>query len=158
MRVLKDGKVSEGKSPQSGSTVVGKKDDSLFLLGDDSVIRRFDGTKATALPMKPKNGALIMGAALAPNGDIWAITSKSEVMILHDATVTATALPAPATKPAPTTAPTFPVNTRLAGVGLDEPWAIGETGALYRFENREWHEIEMPTRRSRRAASIARNP
>jgi hypothetical protein len=145
VRVLKDGKVSEGSNPQSGSTVVGKKDDSLFLLGDDSVIRRFDGTKATALPIKPKSGALVMGAALAPNGDFWAITSKSEVMILHDGAVTASTLPAPASKPSATTAPTFPANQRLAGVELGEPWAIGETGALYRFEHGEWREVAMPT-------------
>jgi hypothetical protein len=144
VRVLKDGKVSEGANPQSGSIVIGKKDDSLFVLGDDNVLRRFDGTKATALPFKPKNGAFITGAAVAPNGDIWAVTSKSEVMILHDGSVTASALPAPASKPSSTNAPTYPVNQRLAGVELGEPWAIGETGALYRFENEEWHEVAMP--------------
>ncbi len=144
VRVLKDGKVTEGANPHAKTAIVGRKDESLFVLGDDGVIRRFDGVKATELPFKLKGGAVIMGAELAPNGDVWALTSKSEIMVLHDGAVTTTSLPAPAEKWPATNGKHGGELGLLAGVAVDDPYAVGETGSLYHLENGEWHEISLP--------------
>lgn len=144
VRVLKDGKVTEGSNPARFQALVGTKDDSLFVLGNDGVIRRHDGAKATALPFKTKGGASIVGAGIAPNGEVWALTSKSEVLVLRDGTVSATPLPAPAVKWPVSNGQHGPENNLLAGVEYDDPYAIGETGSLYHLERGEWHEVTLP--------------
>ncbi len=145
VRILTDGKVAEARGPISEVKTRNHRSNNVLLqTAADSVVR-WEGAKPTKLPFKLGPGIKITGSALAPNGDVWIVTSKATIQIFHDGAVTETALPKPAKPNPPEQVASWPISgDGLAGVDLDDPWAIGQNGALFHLENAEWKEVELP--------------
>lgn len=141
IRFLKDGKVGEvaGEGKPFGTT-----SSALFTFEEDRVSRLEDG-KMTRLPYKPPAGATILAASLAPDGDVWLLTSKRKVVVLHGKEATETALPAPA-KPGPAENVVYSPSSgaALAGVDIGDPYAIGEGGAVFHLTGGTWTEVPFP--------------
>ncbi len=144
VRILTDGKVVEG--PDSGKTPIRTHhlDKALIEVFDQEVIRR-EGVKTTKLPFSIEAKESIKGSGIAPNGDVWIETTNWKIFVLRDGVVTATALPAPAK---PVLAKDEPMISRtsntLAGIEVDDPWAIGASGALFHFDGGKWAEVPLP--------------
>lgn len=145
VRVLTDGKIAEARGPISEVKTRNHRLNNVLLQATADAVVRWEGAKPTKLPFKLGPGIRITGSALAPNGDVWIVTSKATIQVFHDGAVTETALPKPA-KPNPTEqVASWPISgDGLAGVELDDPWAIGQNGALFHLENAEWKEVELP--------------
>jgi hypothetical protein len=144
VKVWKDGKVSEIHPPTAPA--LGVQADALVTIDDTAhVIRRIDATGTTSeipftLPETPRS------RKLAPNGDVWMLTSKGSVVIVSKAgKTTETHIPSAASPLPHEDTQHWPSSgSALAGVEFDDPWAIVE-GSLFHLENGQWKEIAMPT-------------
>lgn len=143
MRWLTDGKT--GEVPIADDTsVFGTTSTAMFLGFSFKTVQKLEDGKLTPLPLKLQSGEQVSTGRVAANGDLWLRTSKNRVLIVHGDAVTETTLPV-ASGPTPheDTQHSPTVGGGLAGVDLDDPYAIGN-GELFHWVNGQWNAVPMP--------------
>ncbi len=152
LRWLEDGKVTEVPLPEGQVRVLGTRPD-LVLAVDGARIFRLEGKKLLPTPLKLPSGATIASGALAPNGDVWLLTTKKQVLVVRRASPPSTAdvveetvLPAPSSPRPREAVQHWPTSgALLAGVEVGDPYAVGDGGALFHFDAGTWREVPLPT-------------
>ena len=118
----------------------------MFLLQNESVYR-FEEGKVTKTPIDlllPK-GVTIRASAIAPNGDLWFLTSRNTIFVSHGNAITETPLPAPAVARGPDVAEHSPQTGKfLAGVEVDDPYAMNTGGSVFHLVDGQWKEVLLP--------------
>lgn len=149
IRALKDGKVSEIALPDEHPIVIGTTGNTVYFVAGEYNARRrlyrLDEGKLATVPLKLATGVTLQGGHVAPSGDVWLLTSKNVVMVLHGDEVTETALPAPATpRPKEKVVINATSGAPLVGVDVGDPYAIGEGGSVFHFASGTWQEVPLP--------------
>ena len=146
LRILTGGKVSEVRLPAGDLRVLGTRPTLVLSLGQTQLIRLDDG-KPTTLTPKLAAGARIESGGVSPGGDIWLMTSKKTVLVVKAKTETfdESRLPAPSAPGAKEAVQHWPTSGGLlAGVDVDDPYAVGEGGSLFHHVAGAWQEVELP--------------
>jgi hypothetical protein len=146
LRVLSDGRVKELAIPGDQASIVATRP-SLVLMVDGRNVFRLDDAKLVPVDTKLPASATIAAAAVAPNGDIWLLPKEraSVLVARRDGRVDTLSLPAPASPRPKEAVLHWPTSgSALAGVDVDDPYAIGTGGSLFHFEQGRWVEIELP--------------
>lgn len=148
IRVLQDGKVSEVLVPDGSMRVVGTRP-SLVISLDDTRMFRLVGGKLSEVKLPPDTK--LLSASVHPSGDVWMLTLKKTVLIARRPpsadvdTIDTIPLPAPAAPGPREAVQHWPTSGKLlAGVEVDDPYAVGEGGSLFHFESGKWSEVELP--------------
>src|SRR5262249_3958600 len=145
LRMLADGTPSEVPLPASHVLAIAGK--TLYFDSDRTSVYRFEDGKAAKLPLKLPPDVTLIGADVASNGDLWMLTSKHVVIVAAKGSdaLTETPLPAPANPPKKAEEQHYPATgSMLAGVAVDDPYAIGAGGALFHLEKGQWTEVPLP--------------
>ena len=147
IRVLSGGKVAEIAVPDGEMRVVGARPSLVVAIDGAKVLRLEEGKLA---PIALPAGTKLASGAIAPSGDVWLLTTKKTVIVARrDPTRTErieeTPLPAPASPRPKEAVMHWPTSgDLLGGVDVDDPYAIGEGGALFHFSSGRWSEVELP--------------
>lgn len=143
IRWVADGKAGELAFPRTVDPV-GTTKDALYVQ-TDTAVERIEGGKRTTLGPKLPAGVGLKDAQLAPDGSVWMLTTKNVVAIVRGDTVSETTLPAPKAPKTPIKLDWHPITGGLlAGVDVDDPWALGEGGTVYHYASGAWHEVALP--------------
>jgi hypothetical protein len=146
LRVLSDGKARELGLPDGEIRIISLRPNLVFAVNPLKILR-LDGDKLTPVDAKlPPNVTLRAGAA-APNGDLWLLpsTRKAVLVVRKDGKVDELPLPAPAAPGPKEAVQHWPTSgDLLAGVEVDDPYAIGDGGSLFHFDQGKWVEVELP--------------
>lgn len=144
LRMLSEGTVKEVPLPE-GVRIVGTRP-SLLLAVDGSRLLRLSADQRKVVPVKLPSTKMI-GVEQDSKGDIWVLpeSRKSVLVVRADDKVDELVIPPPASPRPPEAVMHWPTSGRaLAGVDVDEPYVIGEAGALYRLDSGKWVEIPLP--------------
>lgn len=147
IRWLSDGKAGEVSIPElyRSHRFIGATSTRLYLLVADRLVVKIEGGKLSPVNLKLPVQVALKSVSIAPNGDLWAITSKSSIVVLHGDQVTETQLPKPAAPRPAEQVLHWPLTGKfLAGVEVDDPYAIGEGGSVFHLDGGTWKEIELP--------------
>lgn len=146
VRILTDGKAREITLPPESDIVAARP--TLVVQSSDSTVRRLDGDKLVPIDLKLPAKTRIAAVDVAPAGDVWVLSSANKVYIARASdgfAVVETSLPPPVSPNAHESVQHWPTSGRaLAGVAVNDPYAIGEHGALYHHVAGTWQEVELP--------------
>jgi hypothetical protein len=150
LRRWKAGKATRLGELDFGSRIVAVKP-HVVIASQRRITELVDG-KLTSfdVPIPPSKDDIygIGHVSVAPNGDLWITeTSQHYVYIARTGTraIETMKIPAPALPRKPDEKGHSAANgSVMAGVEHDDPWVIGQVGALFHFEGGEWKEVALP--------------
>lgn len=143
LRWLTDGKPGEIGAPEQ-TAIVGATATALVVTVENKRVEKLENGKLAPIAFKLATDETVHSSKLATNGDVWVITSKDRILVAHGDAIAETQLPAgdPVAKEDIQHWPM--TGAWLAGIDVDDPWAIAAGGRLFHFVDGQWGQVAFP--------------